>query len=124
MSSEAFEVRIDELRLANKTLAAHLGFRFQNRFYYFMPSYALGPWQKYSPGRLLLEHLVAKCLEDGVDTFDFTIGKERYKDSWRVSKLDLFEYCSQTTLRGAGYIILLRSKRRMKSMVGNLGKIS
>lgn len=124
LSSGTFEVRIDELRLANNTLAAHLGFQFQNRFYYFMPSYELGSWQKYSPGRLLLEHLVENCLKEGVDTFDFTIGEEQYKESWRVGRDDLFEYCAPTTLRGVGYILLLQAKRGIKSVVGNLRKYS
>ena len=47
-----------------------------------MPWYESGEWARYSPGRLLLEHLLESSFEQGLREFDFTIGDEPYKSAF------------------------------------------
>ena len=43
-----------------------------------MPSYDAA-WDRLSPGRLLLDHLIEWSFCQGLGEFDFTIGDEPYK---------------------------------------------
>lgn len=66
----------------NGTIAAmHLGFIYQNKFFYYLPVYN-EDFQKYSIGRLLLAELIERSFNEGISEFDFMIGEEKYKDDW------------------------------------------
>lgn len=59
-------------------IAAHFGFLHGGTFLWYKPSFdpALA---RHSPGEVLLRHLLLASAEEGVDTFDFGIGDEPFK---------------------------------------------
>jgi len=74
------------LRLATLTVAgvpaAHLyGFRFKERFYYYQSGYD-PDFTTLSPGTLLMWGCLRQAIADGVETFDFLRGSEKYKALW------------------------------------------
>ena len=71
-------VQVAALQIDDTVLASHWGCVHRGRFMWLMPAYDPG-WSRASPGRLLLEHLIERCFDDGLMVFDFTIGNEPYK---------------------------------------------
>jgi CelD/BcsL family acetyltransferase involved in cellulose biosynthesis len=70
--------RTSSLRAGNQLLATHVGFADGGRFYYSMPAYEPG-FARYSPGRLLFEHLLEETFQHGFSQLDLLIGREPYK---------------------------------------------
>lgn len=87
------------LNLNNKPISVHWGILFNNRFYYLMPSYD-SCYRSFSPGRLLMEHLIHWCCDDGIKYFDFCLGDEKYKNDWTDSRMVLSRYVRPLTLKG------------------------
>jgi CelD/BcsL family acetyltransferase involved in cellulose biosynthesis len=71
-------LQVSALFAGDAPVAIHLGCRFEERFYYWVPAYdeaaAAG-----SPGGLLLEALLEDSQRRGDREFDFLIGEEGYK---------------------------------------------
>lgn len=94
------KVHLSALMLNGEILATHLGAFDQNRFYYLFPTFAGEAWAKFSPGRLLLENLVQWAIANRLQTFDFTIGGEAYKEIWCDSEMPLYRVVEPLTFRG------------------------
>ena len=77
------------LLLDEKPLATHWGMQMGGVLYWLMPSYDTAH-ARFSPGRLLMEALLRRCIEDGLSEFDFTAGDEGYKQQWANRDLRLF----------------------------------
>ena len=103
-------VHVSALYLGDTILATHWGAVHQGRYYWLMPSYEADPWNIYSPGRILLEHLLEWCFRNGVEVFDFTYGDERYKRVWSTDVMDMHYYIAARTAKGrlVSSIILLK----------------
>jgi hypothetical protein len=71
-------LRVSTLSAGGNLIAAHVGALHAERFYYWIPAYA-GELAAYSPGRLLLEWLLAESQRQRHQEFDFLIGDEPYK---------------------------------------------
>ena len=111
-------LNLSELSLDGKVITAHWGVVFRDRFYYFMPSFAPGPWTRYSPGRLLLFRLFRWCVEHDVRVLDFTVGDDAYKSDWRDEEMPLYQYFAARTAKGrlfgtlyAVYSSIVRNRR-------------
>lgn len=102
------------LRLDNHILAAHWGVVDKDRLYWLVPAFS-SAWSKYSPGRLLLEHLIEWSYSKGIKVFDFTIGEEDYKKEWCNDEMPLYDAISVDSLRGYVYSILLLVKEKLKN---------
>ncbi len=98
------------LWLDDRPLAAHFGLVDDRRFYYLLPSFAGGEWQKFSTGRLLLEHLLAGAIARGLTVFDFTIGGEAYKRDWCDVEMPLYSVVTPRTVTGR---LFAAAKRRL-----------
>jgi len=101
------------LYVNEELVAAHLGAEWQGRFYYLMPSYDR-KWEKYSPGKILLSHLVQSAQSDGLDVFDFTVGSEGYKKEWSNHESEIFEYLSPQTVVGRIALALRYAKKQFQ----------
>ncbi len=108
-------LHLSALMLDDTVIATHWGMIHQDRFYYLLPTFAGGDWKKYSPGRLLLEHLLEYAFKTRLKVFDFTIGGEAYKRDWCNSKLRLYEYLQVNTRRGEAYRLANRLKNFVRS---------
>ena len=94
---------ISALYLDDRVISVHWGEVYNGRFYYLMPSHD-PEWDKYSPGRLLLEHLIEWSFTNNLEVFDFTVGGEGYKYDWATHEMPLYEY--KRALTGKGMIFL------------------
>ena len=118
-------VQVSALLLDQKVLAVHWGAVHDGRFYYLMPSHD-SQWENYSPGRLLLEHLMQWSFSNGLRVFDFTNGAEPYKLEWANVKTPLYEYRQPLTLKGRLYAAAVdtynnRLREKWKAILQKVG---
>ena len=103
------------LKLNDEIISSHIGFYKDDIFYYIFPSYNY-KFNKFSPGKLLLEYLFKSLNEKKINIFDFTIGDERYKEDWSDIKSNLNTLASDNF--SFRYILqLIQSLRRSLSKV-------
>jgi CelD/BcsL family acetyltransferase involved in cellulose biosynthesis len=107
------KIQLSALVLDDLVLATHWGVVDQCNFYYLMPTYS-SKWKRYSPGRLLLEHLLKWSIEQNLKVFDFTVGGEEYKKEWCNREMKLLEVLHARTLKGNLYVYALMAKRALK----------
>lgn len=106
---QGVESVVSMLLLDEKPIAAHWGMRMGGIVYWLMPGYDEA-YARFSPGRLLMEALLRRCIDDGLTEFDFTAGDEPYKQQWADRRLRLFSiYQSGSTL--GGYAVNWRRAR-------------
>lgn len=74
-------VRLYQLQISGRVIATLYCFYYQNILYDYQRGLDLG-WNKYSPGRQLIAHIVKECLESGDHEYDLLRGPEKYKYSW------------------------------------------
>ena len=104
------------LYVGETIVATHVGLVDQSIFYYLMPAHEGGKWERYSPGRLLLEHLLEWSIQNKLKVFDFTVGGEQYKKDWCDTETSLYETLEPVTLKGKMYVMSQRTKQRVKEM--------
>ena len=110
---EGAKAQLTALFLDNLVLATHWGVVDKGRFYLLMPTFSQD-WKRYSPGRLLKEHLHKWSIEQGLKVFDFTVGREEYKKEWCELEIKLLEILQSRTLKGKLYVHALMAKRAIK----------
>lgn len=106
-------VHVCAVQLDDKVIAAHWGLVAGARFYSLMPSFD-AEWSRFSPGRLLLEDLIAWSYAHGITCFDFGIGDESYKVEFRDAILPLFRAVFPVTLAGSACVFALNRKNDLK----------
>jgi CelD/BcsL family acetyltransferase involved in cellulose biosynthesis len=85
-------------------VATGFGMLQHKRFYILMLGHETGEWAPLSPGRLFIWELVRWCIEQGVETFDFTIGDEDYKGHWSDRHVRIFENQYPLNAFGAAFL--------------------
>ncbi len=108
-------VHISRLDVGDFPAAVNLGLRFRGCYYHVLTSYTDHEMSKYGPGAAHLQELMAYAIRNGCDTFDFTIGDERYKRDWCESERKLYDHISFATVRGAavaGPLLAARAAKR------------
>jgi CelD/BcsL family acetyltransferase involved in cellulose biosynthesis len=98
------EVSVSTLISKNEFIACHVGLVHRNIFYYLMPSFDFLNWSVFSPGNILLEHLINKSQNKNLNFFDFTIGGEEYKKKWTNEEINLYEHLSAKSIKGFFYL--------------------
>jgi CelD/BcsL family acetyltransferase involved in cellulose biosynthesis len=98
--AESGLLHLSAITLKDAILAVHWGYRVEDRFYYMMPSYETSGWDRYSPGRLLLNRLIEWSANNGVRLFDQGIGNEPYKLEYCDETIPLYSYERVQTRRG------------------------
>jgi CelD/BcsL family acetyltransferase involved in cellulose biosynthesis len=71
-------LRLDFLEIGGRAVASTFGFQLKNSFYLYNSAYEPDA-ARLSPGVVLVSNLVKEAIEDGLKTFDFLRGDERYK---------------------------------------------
>jgi hypothetical protein len=121
------------LEAGGKVVAMHAGMLHEGRYYYWMPAHDPDT-SAYSPGTLLLEHLLEVAHENGWQ-FDFLIGGEPYKLAYAThvrlvgqAGEEPLEKRLYRAMRGIAvdqvqrtprvYALLQASKRRWKELAG------
>lgn len=107
-------VHLSVLKLDDEILAAHWGYVAGKRFYYLMPSFEGGNWNRYSAGRLHLEALLAWFFDQGIEFFDFGIGDDSYKSEFSDFSIPLYCALMPVTAAGRVYTNVLSAKMRLQ----------
>lgn len=108
-------VHLSGLMLDDRVLAAHLGMVYENRFYWLLPTFVGGEWERYSTGRLLLEQLLRRSIGEHIEYFDFTVGGEAYKNTWSDREMALYTGLKTVSLRGIPFALAYRLVRWIKT---------
>lgn len=72
-------LHFSELLLDGRPLALHYGFEYNNVLTWYKPAFDVS-YRKYSPGTVLIKHLIDYAKERQLDALDFTIGNELFKE--------------------------------------------
>ncbi len=115
----AIEVHVLRLAESGRVLATFGGAVSDRRYSGMMTSFDADPAvSRFSPGDLLLQHLVRDQTARGRQGFDLGVGEARYKASICDETIELVETVLPVTLRGRVYgalrVGLTRAKRRIK----------
>ena len=102
------KVHLSYLSLNNEILATHLGFIYDDTFYWIFPSFKRSNFDKFSPGRILLYELIILSIEGGLKKFDFTVGSEDFKKKWSNNSTNLITYYDYNSLKGFIFCKTLR----------------
>ena len=113
LSSSSY-VHFSVLKLNDQVIATHWGAYDKKFFYYLMPTFSM-EWEKYSPGKILLQYLIKWCIEKRIEVFDFTIGSENYKKEWCDNELKLNEISFSDSYKGNFYKALRYFKNLIKT---------
>jgi CelD/BcsL family acetyltransferase involved in cellulose biosynthesis len=98
-------VHLSALMVGNAIAAAHWGLVMGGRFYCLMLSFdEQGPWAKYSPGRLLVEDMIAWCYQNGISAFDLGFGEAAWKDLLCDQIVPMFRLEQARTVAGLAYL--------------------
>lgn len=121
---ELGNVHVSYLSLDNKILATHWGLVSSDRFYYLMPTHEGEGWDKFSPGKLLLEHLIKWSIDNNLKIFDLTVGDESYKKKWSNTVSPIYEHVNPYSLAGKIYLFSQKLKEYVNKVpiLGNLLK--
>lgn len=118
-SGPAIEIHALIATTSGRILATFIGAGNRERFSGMCNSFDADPEiARFSPGELLLYHLIGRQAGAGRKSFDLGIGEARYKSSICDQTVELVETCIPVTLKGhlyrSGAMILGRGKRRIK----------
>jgi CelD/BcsL family acetyltransferase involved in cellulose biosynthesis len=80
--SDRFAGVLSALYAGDELAAVHLGLRNRNALHIWFPTYARA-LEQYSPGLILLLHLVEHAADAGLRRIDFGPGEERYKQQFK-----------------------------------------
>jgi CelD/BcsL family acetyltransferase involved in cellulose biosynthesis len=84
-------VHFSTLQLGSEPISWHLGFRYRNRYYYYLPVF-LEQYAAYSPSKVHLSYLKEDCFAHGKGIFDYLRGAESYKSGWASDVAPLYEF--------------------------------
>jgi len=116
ITDDTLKIHCAALYVGETIVATHVGLVDQSIFYYLMPAHEGGKWERYSPGRLLLEHLLEWSIQNKLKVFDFTIGGEHYKKDWCDTETPLYETFEAITAKGKLYVMAQHTKQTIKGI--------
>ena len=62
--------------------------------------YVLDYFNKFSPGKLLLDYLINEAIQNKLNKFDFGYGDENYKKYWSNENIYISSYINYKTIKG------------------------
>lgn len=77
-------IEVSLVEVGGEIIAAHFGFRWRQRMFYYVPMYDLR-YAQYGPGQYLLWRLITHYRDVGFREFDLLRGGEDYKFKWMNS---------------------------------------
>lgn len=78
---DAGMLRLHRLLVDGRAIAVYYGFTHRCRAYYYLGGFD-PDFSALSPGTLVIAHAIEQALAEGVESFDFLRGRERYKYLW------------------------------------------
>jgi CelD/BcsL family acetyltransferase involved in cellulose biosynthesis len=84
-------VHFSVLMIDATPISWHLGFRYKDMFYYYMPAF-LEEYQTYSPSKIHLSKLIEECFTNSINIFDHLGGSENYKAGWATNIAHMYSF--------------------------------
>ena len=81
-------LRFSRLNWNGRAIAFHRGACYKGHYKYGRTTYDVG-LSRYSPGAVLMRHLLLAALDEGAHTFDFGIGAEAYKYQYATHEVSV-----------------------------------
>jgi CelD/BcsL family acetyltransferase involved in cellulose biosynthesis len=91
----------------------HDGRRFTSNF----NSHTLSEHSRFSPGLILLQHLIARCADRGFEKFDIGPGEAAYKSFFCREFEPIFDSILPLSARGKMAVLPMRAARRLKTEI-------
>ena len=113
LSSQSSAIHLSALVSGETMIATHLGIVSSGRFYYLLPAFESGEWQRHSPGRLHIEYLIEWSYANDLSYFDFGVGDEDYKLEFRDELVPLSQSLEPRTALGRVFARWLRARNGM-----------
>ena len=111
-------VRLLEVVLDGRVVAAHLGFVHGGRYTWYKPTFDPA-YAKFSPGEVLLKRLIEDAQSEPVAEFDFTVGDEPFKLRFATRVRTVVDLRVDRTAAGARrFRTYLKVRDTVKSVVG------
>ena len=111
-------LRTFRLQLDEKTLVTMVGVMSGGRFWLLISALAPNIDLQFSPGDYLLRRTIVYCCEAGIDTYDFSLGEQSYKQLWADNLVEHYNFVVALSFRGAlfahGSRVLEFVKRHIK----------
>ena len=74
-------LRFYQLKVADQIIAVLYAFRYSDTYYVYQIGF--DPlWSRYSPGRLLIAHVIQEAIKEGTNVFDWLRGEQKFKFAW------------------------------------------
>ena len=107
------------LKVGDKPIAFCYGFIFNNKYYFYITAIEPNPvYEKYSPGMVLIKHLLEESFKKGLEEFDFMLGDEAYKKVWTKDYREVYTYIiGRNTLKSKLVFYLYTSGFLLKQKV-------
>ena len=83
---------ISYLEFNNNIVACHFGFRYNDRLYYYMPTFD-PDLAAYSPAKILILEMIEAAHRENLKEFDFLRGQEPYKLAWTKRLRKIYSLC-------------------------------
>lgn len=117
---------LSALTVGEEVVATLLGIRSGSRYVMLRSSHAGEKWSHCSPGRLIIKRTMAALHQEGVRSFDFSIGNYAYKRRFGVVPLPLVDITAALSFRGIPHVLRdhavcrLRRYPRLAACLGRL----
>ncbi|MBI3436453.1 MAG: GNAT family N-acetyltransferase [Proteobacteria bacterium] len=110
-------IEIHALECKSEVLALFAGVLDQDRYSSMFNSYTLGENARFSPGLILLTHLVRHIADRGLATFDLGVGEAHYKTFFCKDVLALYDSYLPFSMRGRLAVAAARPVNRLKRFI-------
>ena len=118
----AEEFRVFSAEVDGQPIACAFGLMSEDGFILYQTAYEAGEYGRYSPGVLLLIHMMEKIADEGHQIFDFSIGDEGYKFDWADGHYDLSLSLRANSLKGWVAGAIVKSKLNLKGWIKSSDK--
>lgn len=104
------------MRHEGRIACAQLDFVTPRRHQGFLTTFDEEGFSASSPGRQVTMELIARAFAEGLSVFDLGHGDNTYKSPWMTRRMPLFHAEEPLTWRGRVYLLLRRTRRRLRKV--------
>jgi len=105
------------LDVAGDRVAILFGLRHAGVFHFLLSGFADGEWAAKSVGGIAADMMIAQAIEDGLQTFDFTIGNAPYKRHFGAKRRDLFGGAQALSYRALPQVAERRIRGSLRALL-------
>lgn len=108
---------VASLMLSDRPIAVAFGFADDAEWLLYQIAMERGEMARFSPGTILLQHLMEHCIGAGIKRFDLSLGDEDYKMAWCDEHTRLHLSVVPVSLLGHAYALGLPIRSRLRRQI-------